>query len=98
MRTIRKAIPRLTGPIRSKCAGIAAPKSETWSMAGAWRISDATFRLMKRALCLGDPDRPFEDADCNASWIGEEGENENRITTTAKLTIRTSAARTTTNA
>jgi len=45
-------------------------------MAGAWRISDATFRLMKRALCLGDPDRPFEDADCNASWIGEEGENE----------------------
>jgi hypothetical protein len=29
-----------------------------------------------RALCPGDTDRPFEDADYNASWIGEEGENE----------------------
>ena len=29
-----------------------------------------------RALCPGDPDRPFEDADYNASWIGEEGEGE----------------------
>ena len=28
-----------------------------------------------RALCPGDTDRPFEDADYNASWIGEEGEN-----------------------
>lgn len=30
-----------------------------------------------RALCPGDPERPFEDADYNASWIGEEGEGEN---------------------
>ena len=29
-----------------------------------------------RALCPGDPDRPFEDADYNASWIGEESEGE----------------------
>ena len=29
-----------------------------------------------RALCPGDPDRPFEDADYNASWIGEDGEGE----------------------
>jgi hypothetical protein len=29
-----------------------------------------------RALCPGDTDQPFEDADYNVSWIGEEGENE----------------------
>lgn len=29
-----------------------------------------------KALCPGDPDRPFEDADYNASWIGEDGEGE----------------------
>jgi hypothetical protein len=33
-----------------------------------------------RALCPGDAQPPFEDADYNASWIGEEGE---RRTTTA---------------
>jgi hypothetical protein len=38
MRTTRKAIPRLIEPTRSKWCGIAAPKSETWSTAGAWRI------------------------------------------------------------
>ncbi|KRR21901.1 hypothetical protein [Bradyrhizobium retamae] len=30
-----------------------------------------------KALCPGDPDRPFEDADYNASWIGDAGEGEN---------------------
>jgi hypothetical protein len=29
-----------------------------------------------RALCPGDAQRAFEDADYNASWIGEEGEGE----------------------
>ncbi|UGA46655.1 phage portal protein [Bradyrhizobium quebecense] len=40
-----------------------------------------------RALCPGDPDRPFEDADYNASWIDDVGakdegkphENDNRF-------------------
>lgn len=30
-----------------------------------------------RALCPGDPDRPFEDGDYHASWIGEDKEGEN---------------------
>ncbi|WP_426526825.1 portal protein [Bradyrhizobium sp. McL0615] len=29
-----------------------------------------------RALCPGDPDRPFKDADYNATWLGEEDEGE----------------------
>jgi hypothetical protein len=48
-------------------------KSETWSTGGAWRISGAMSRSMRRP---GDAQRPFEGADYNASWIGEEGEGE----------------------
>lgn len=29
-----------------------------------------------RALCPGDPDRPFEDADYNATWVDDRGETE----------------------
>jgi len=29
-----------------------------------------------KALCPGDPDRPFEDADYNASWINDVGERD----------------------
>ncbi|MCA6114255.1 hypothetical protein J6524_04835 [Bradyrhizobium sp. WSM 1738] len=29
-----------------------------------------------RALCPGDPDRPFDDADYNASWIGDDKDGE----------------------
>jgi len=29
-----------------------------------------------RALCPGDPERPFEDSDYNATWIGDEKEGE----------------------
>jgi hypothetical protein len=45
-------------------------------MLGASFAFAGIFRLRMRAMCPGDPGRPFDDSDYHAAWIGEEGEGE----------------------